>query len=124
MRNTLWEMTLQKLVVAMVLAFATISSYAGFYSTEKLREAFAAGDRIDLRTNESGDSNKHSQMVGFVEGVHDSLEGTAICTPAELKAGQLLAIVRNYVEAHPQNWNDPTWSLVGRALKDAYPCKR
>jgi hypothetical protein len=46
-----------------------------------------------------------------------------ICIPNGVTGGQMIAIIRNYLQAHPENRHWPAASLVWNALIEKYPCK-
>ncbi len=44
------------------------------------------------------------------------------CTPPSATGGQLYAVALKYMQNHPENWHEPAYVLVHRALIDAFPC--
>lgn len=100
------------------------SSHAEFWGGYKLKEFADADDRIDIGNVKPDDYLKASSLNGFVAGVHDAVEGVLVCTPNEMKVGQIVGMVKKYVRDNPDKWNRPASTLVVNALSSAFPCKR
>jgi Rap1a immunity proteins len=73
-----------------------------------------------VRSDPKTDVVAGSAFVGFVTGVHDS--ATGICTPFGVKIARICEISASYLNHHPEEWEKPAYSLVAKALGQAYPC--
>ena len=63
--------------------------------------------------------------VGFVVGEAFGLAaGGVLCFPNDIQAKQALAIVKNYLDAHPERWQEKSHYLIRDALLAVYACKR
>ena len=66
----------------------------------------------------------------YIFGVRDSLDQQnkgennpfAFCTTASVDGRQVLDIVVKYLEDNPKWRHFPAWSLIQRALHNAFPC--
>jgi hypothetical protein len=65
---------------------------------------------------------------GYVAGIIDAFAAASpsrmqdLCIPRGASVGQLVQIVRNYVNAHPENWHYSAASFVYVAVAEAFPC--
>ena len=66
---------------------------------------------------------------GFMLAIADALTspngiyGFRACFPANSTRGQSMAVVRRYLEQHPEQRHYQAGSLVAAALAEAFPCK-
>jgi len=109
---------MKKLVIVLLLLFMPTASIAGgnlgrFYDGDELKDVGA-----------SNSSNLKGVFMGYVAGVADSLNQTGFYIPESAKADQLAAVVRKYLEDHPERWHFTASSLVADALMQSFPCKR
>ena len=116
---------LKAAVTTVILAAALASSNArgsgGYYSGRDLVEGMKEQEKP--AADRSRDCVKAAEFAGFVEGVHDALDRYTFCSPPNGPLGDVLAVVRKYVKANPEEWDRPAGVLVERALKQAFPCK-
>jgi hypothetical protein len=114
------------LVLAAILAssFPAPAASGGIYIirgnllVEAMRE-YEKAERKDERTNYAD----AARYQWFVMGVHDALSGEIFCAPEQVTLAQVAAVVAKYLNAHPEEWNEPAFVLVTRALKQAFPCR-
>ncbi|MYM72140.1 MULTISPECIES: Rap1a/Tai family immunity protein [Duganella] len=111
------------LLLAWVLAWPS-SATAGFVTGFNLSKWGDAQDRIIGGRGTAVDYQDAANLYGYVTGVHDALDGVAFCSPGTARAGQLMAVVHNYVKQHPERWDEGANYLVVTALKEAFPCKK
>lgn len=83
---------------------------------------------IDLREYEKSERNDPKIIyisvgiyIGFVKGVYES--NTNIICAEGIKLKQMNAGVAKYLNEHPEEWNQPAYVLVIKALNKAFPCK-
>lgn len=120
---TVLRRSILSLVLFGALAVPCVT-YAEFWGGYELKELVDAYDRTDIGNAPAIDYQDAAHLGGFVVGVHDALEGVLICTPNQVKVGQLIGIVKKYVRDNPDKWNRPASTLVVNALSSAFPCER
>ncbi len=80
--------------------------------------------------NDPGTNWRHEgQYDGFVLGVWQLLIAAdrgslGVEIPASATWGQVNAVVGKYLDAHPEEWNDPAIRLVLEAFVAAWPYKK
>ena len=72
------------------------------------------------------DSSPQSNMyaLGYIVGVTDAFIGTAICIPQGVSQGQLMDVVKNFLNRAPQARNLPANVLVMVAVEEHWPCPK
>ena len=72
------------------------------------------------------DSSPQSNMyaLGYIVGVTDAFIGTAICIPPGVSQGQLMDVVKNFLNRAPQARNLPANVLVMVAVEEHWPCPK
>ena len=60
--------------------------------------------------------------TGFVQGAWDAYADVGILC-GSVTAGQTRQVVLNYLEAHPERWQEPAILSVRDALLQHFPCK-
>ena len=63
------------------------------------------------------------QLATAQPGTKEAMAELFFCEPAQMSNGQIMAITKNYLEAHPERWNEGAFNLVEDAFKKTYPCK-
>lgn len=113
------------LAAALALGLALFCNVApaAFFDGYQLKEWSDADSRIDNGGKSSADFQKEAYFTGYVSGVHDIVRGVIVCPPQNAKLGQLMAVVRKYLLANPEKWNQSAGVLVLNALTQAFPCK-
>lgn len=98
------------------------SSGNGLYTD--LENCLNAQGQTDFSLCSPGDSVEHNMATGYVLGAGDvlALYG-AIDIPEDATNGQIVDIVRMYLEHHPGTRNLPSAILIRRALRGAWPPK-
>jgi hypothetical protein len=115
------KVALPTVILAAMLASSNARGSGGYYSGHNLVEGM--NEQEKPAADRSRDCVKAAEFVGFVEGVHDALDRYTFCSPPNGALGEVLAVVRSYVKANPEEWHRPAGVLVERALKQAFPCK-
>lgn len=96
-------------------------SFAGFIDGNNLYQA-----GLEYYKNNIGERCNWFQngfYEGYVDGVFDAYNGILICSPNNIKAGQVFDIVFKYLQNHPENRNLSANYLVLKALQEVWPCK-
>lgn len=60
--------------------------------------------------------------MGYITGVADALYGITNCPPANVTAGQVTDMVRNYLDNTPAIRHLPANQVVSHVLKSVWPC--
>jgi hypothetical protein len=77
------------------------------------------GNELLVHINEET-SFSYAVALGYIRGVSDSMA----CIPSQVNNGQLVDIVKKYLEQNPESRHEYRGVLVIRALSKAYPCKK
>ena len=109
---------------AVLLWFAALPATASnnFISGNSLHSDLVAWTNIQENRATGGEEVEGVRGISYVMGVSDALSGQAFCITSENTAGQLAAVVRKYLEDHPDRWQFTASSLVVDALHQAFPC--
>lgn len=97
-----------------------------FYKTGADLEKFLdASQRFDNGTAQTGDGLDDGFGMGYIIGVLD-LENASgkLCTPPNVSVRQVVAMVRKYLDANPEQWNRDAATLVDAALRPAFSCTK
>lgn len=95
----------------LVGALAATSAHAGFWD----------GNELLNRLN-SEETPRRLTALGYIMGVHDTMENINHCTSSNVTAGQLRDIVRNYLTNIPAERHYSADSIVLKSLEIAFPC--
>jgi Rap1a immunity proteins len=85
-----------------------------------LHENCKAGPRS--KGHDTMSAFKTGACVGYVMGVASSLEGSAFCFPAGVEKGQIVDVIKRWLEDHPELRHYAASSLITSALKERFPC--
>jgi len=99
---------MKKLLVA--LLFVPIMARAEFFSGN------------DLLRLLNGNTSDQIQSLGYIQGVFDVYVRATICPPANITAGQLQDMIKNYLTNSPATRHKTAESLINEALKGVWPC--
>ena len=64
---------------------------------------------------------KEGECVGVLHGLADLME--RLCIPSEATQSQVVRVVVNYIDRHPEKMHMPFTHLAAEALRAAWPCK-
>ena len=101
---------MKKLLIA--LLFAPTMAHAEFMSGN------------DLLSKMTADVMDKMYALGYVIGVSDSVENVTVCSPANIKAGQVYDIVQNFLEANPAIRHHSADIIIRSKLEALWPCKQ
>ena len=110
---------IKKIIIFLVVLLISFNVFAtSFYSGNDLKRKVNSTDPF-----ESGFS------YGYISAVSDSLyksriAGFQMCLPKEVELGQLIDVVKIFLDTHPNLLHFTASSLVAKALQDAYPCSQ
>ena len=100
---------MRKLLAAVLMVPAV--AHAGFLTGNKLYDSLISEQTVE-----------RLYALGYITGVHDSLEGSNHCSPTNATAGQVRDVVRRYFDQNPEFRNFDADILVRVALSKAWPC--
>lgn len=86
------------------------------------RAEFVTGNDL-LSKMRSSEVYDMMYALGYVLGVHDSFEGSTICTGSQVTAGQTRDVVKRFLENNPGQRDMSATVLSIVALMEAFPCK-
>jgi len=102
-----------------ILLLQTTAARAEFISNEQLL------DWLNEAARQGGSFKDTTLALGFVSAVHDLDARREICTPAGLRARELLRTVRLWMRGNSQStWGANGAATARRALVETYPCPR
>jgi len=99
-------------------------SYVMFYSGQELHdickhydsgESLVEGDERDKIIGNNG------ICKGFILGSVQAIPVGKWSPPKEIGAKQTVAVVKKYVDNHPELWNQKAMALIWKALAEAFP---
>lgn len=106
------------IILILIVLLLTPSILAGgrhFYNGNQLVELSG------IHNNGKDDKlMQYMQYMGYVSGVFDATSHL-YSTGDGLEIGQICTIVTNYLNAHPEKWNESAYALVVAALQKAFP---
>jgi hypothetical protein len=79
-------------------------------------------DGNKLLSDMKGAHGFQMSALGYVMGVADSIQSVTACVPPSVTSGQVLDMVRNYLEATPAVRHLTADMIVTHVLKQAFPC--
>ena len=100
-----------KKLIALVALCAT-TAHAEFWDGNKL-----------LNHIKSESMYRQGMALGYVMGVHDTMQEINHCPPPNAQAGQVLDMVENYLTNVPAQRHKSADSIVMHVLKTAFPCR-
>lgn len=62
------------------------------------------------------------QGIGYIQGVYDAHANVTVCAPANITAGQLNDMIKNYLENNPATRNRTADVIIRDALRGIWPC--
>jgi hypothetical protein len=118
------KMNIRSLLLVLTVGVGCSSDALAYhYSGNDLNRWIQALARTEAGNPQTTDLAEAIQLDGYVVGVYDSWDieqDLSMCRLGE--AGQVVAVVAQFVEAHPEKWAKPAALLVQQALLEA--CKK
>lgn len=115
---------MKSFVLLLPLLCASHATLAAFFNGNDLAEWNQAREATKQQRGGGSDFLSTGMMRGYVTGVHDTYEGTVICSPPETTVGQMEDIVGLFIEQHPEIRTQAAPDLILTALSTAFPCKK
>jgi hypothetical protein len=79
-------------------------------------------DGNKLLSDMKGSHGFQMSALGSGMGVADAIQSVTACVPPSVTSGQVLDMVRNYLEANPAVRHLTADMIVTHVLKQAFPC--
>ncbi|OUE62697.1 Rap1a/Tai family immunity protein [Citrobacter freundii] len=84
-----------------------------------------SSDRMLNSRSGDDESFKSGLYMGYVTGAVDIMYVSGmICPPENATSGQMLDVVKLYLENHPERRADGASLIMNAALRSAFPCKK
>lgn len=115
---------MKKILMAIGMSIISFHSMADYYGGNDIAKWSDSRLKAKAGTADSMDYVNVGILRGLVIGVHDSFEGTSICSPAQATNGQIVDTVTLFVANHPEKRTENASILAYEALSKAYPCKK
>ena len=118
-------MSYVRLVIASVLVVAGTGANGQELSSHELRRQLLSDEQLVANPKQPTIAllSDAQAAMGYVRGVSDALAiGLPSCQPLNASPGQKMAIVRKFLQEHPENWSEPAVTIVLTALKSAFGC--
>ena len=100
-------------LLALAIATCSLVTHAEFYTGNDL-----------LSRMTSDEAPQRAAAIGYIMGVTDAGMGVTHCTPADVTAGQIRDMMRNYLTNTPAERHLTADTLINRVLKATWPCAR
>jgi len=105
------------IAIGLIVAFLTAAP------ASQARAEFFTGNDLATLLNSQSNSDR-IQALGFIQGVFDVYVHVTICPPANVTAGQLNDMIRNYLNNNPAIRHHTAERLINQALKQVWPCQQ
>lgn len=92
-----------------------------FWPAPKANAEFFTGNGL-LSLLQSNNTADKIQAIGYIQGVFDAHSNATICAPANVTAGQINDMIKNYLENNPAIRNRTADVIIRDALKGIWPC--
>jgi hypothetical protein len=97
--------------IALILALVAGSAHAEFMDGNRLLDKIVSNSYYE-----------QGSAMGYIMGVADMGLGVIHCAPANVTAGQLQDMIRNYLTNTPAQRHLTADALVNRVFKASWPC--
>jgi Rap1a immunity proteins len=111
------------LALGFAMAATTSVAWAEFRTGNDLKQRLDGFTRAQGNGATAADYRDAQYAMGFVTGVWDIGENALFCAD-NVTVGQIVAVVRKYVEDRPAEWSRPAAALAVNALQQAFPCAK
>lgn len=121
MRLTMRPILLWGGVGACVIAMA---AHASYIDGNKLHELLGVAARAEAGKSKGVEDVYGAGLaVGYIAGIVDTYNGLLLCRTPNVTPGEVIAIIRQRMDDHPEEWDRPADWIVVKALSTAFPCK-
>lgn len=99
------------IAIGLIIAFLTAAP------ASQARAEFFTGNDLATLLNSQSNSDR-------IQGVFDVYVSVTICPPANVTAGQLNDMIRNYLNNNPAIRHHTAERLINQAFKQLWPCQQ
>ena len=123
-------MKVRRLSLAVALLSVSLTSLGqtsnGFVDGHTLHAQLTVFQQMLAGESKASPGEKMNAMgaAGYVVGVADIDNNAEFCLPKPITRGVVISVVTDFLNGHPDEWNQTAAVDVGIALKLAYPCKK
>ena len=71
-----------------------------------------------------GETMEQMQALGYIMGVSDAVDTVTVCSPTTVTSGQMLDIMKQYLESTPTVRHLPADTLIKVVLGRVWPCDK
>lgn len=82
------------------------------------------GEYLRIQNNAEGNSIKAGMFLGYVRGILDALDGTALCLPENAPMEYMIRRISEYLQNRSFTQRNAARNLVLDALRDQFACKK
>ena len=100
-----------KKFIAIAALCVTTTAHAAFYTGN------------ELLTKINGDTHNRLHAIGYIQGAVDAYSGIMFCPPANVTAGQITDMIRNYLTNTPAVRHRAADVIIMDALQPVWPCQ-
>lgn len=106
-------------------AFAAAVVLANQASAQPVALSSTKTNDLARECSQSVDILSGDFCTGYILGVFDTLAiNNQVCGAPDDLAERVLAVGRNYVRDHPEDWDKAPTFVLGKAFRNAFPCGR
>jgi len=91
-----------------------------FFASPAQAQFHSGNDLLEMLRDER--PVRKMQGLGYIQGVSDVAAGTLACPPG-VSGGQLMDLIKQFLEAAPAVRHLSAASIVVHVLKETWPCK-
>ena len=81
-------------------------------------------DGNKLHNKLQGNTLEQMQALGYIMGVSDAVDTVTVCSPTTVTSGQMLDIMKQYLESTPTVRHLPADTLIKVVLGRVWPCDK
>lgn len=116
--------TLALLCAGIAACLIPIASHATYVDGNKLRELLGVASKAE-RGKSKGVKDVYGSgfVIGYIAGVADTNNGVLLCRTPNVPLRQIIAIVKQHIQDHPEELDRSGDWIILEALSSAFPCK-
>jgi len=120
---------MKRILILTVLLLASGQAGAAFYGTDYLKQLIDSCNSLPETFDVSQENITRVKDCGlstrYILGIYDVLNVIADrskCFPETVQSEQVLAVVENWIENHPEQWHQSADKSVHSAFSEAWSC--
>jgi hypothetical protein len=114
-----------KILLSIFFLIGQNSANAAFYTAGDIQKGILSHERVSQNRSLDADAQESAVMMGYIASVADEASSRNMaCFSTGVTIGQLVAVVRNYLNAHPNIWDVNAVPVIRLAIIEAFPCKK